>query len=177
MHMPALGADMREGVRPAETPLLADDAVAVRLGVVFVEKDIRAAEVGVAQRVAGGREPARTLPAIDGAEHGALRRHPVVAGRALEAARGTALLLRVVDGEDLGIGLFGLLPQVAPPGIGAEAARIDAHHVDRGLALDDPLGELPAGSPGGGDTEAMPLVEPEVAEVPGGPTMGLPSGV
>ena len=51
--------------------------------------------------------------------------------------------------------------------VGAEAARIDAEHVDRRLALDDPLGELPAGAAGGGDAEAVALVEPEIPQAPG----------
>src|SRR3546814_4072695 len=42
---------------------------------------------------------------------------------------------------------------VALVGIGAEAARIGVPHVDAGLALGGPLGELPAGAAGGGDAE------------------------
>jgi len=45
-------------------------------------------------------------------------------------------------------------------GVGPVAARIDRHHVDAGFALDDPFGELPTGTAGRGDAEAVAFVEP-----------------
>ena len=70
--------------------------------------------------------------------------------------------------EDIGIGFLVLLLEIAARGIGAEAARIDAHHVDGGFAIDDPFGELPARTASCGDAEAVALIEPEILEAPGG---------
>ena len=72
-----------------------------------------------------------------------------------------------MDREDVGIGLLVLGAQITARRIGAKAARIDAHHVDTGLALGDPLRQLPAGAAGSGDTEAVAFVEPEIVEAPG----------
>ena len=69
--------------------------------------------------------------------------------------------------EDVGVGLFVLCLEIAARRIGAEAARIDAEHVDRRLALDDPFGELPAGAAGRRHAEGMALVQPEILQVPG----------
>ena len=46
----------------------------------------------------------------------------------------------------------------------AEAPRIDADHVDGRLAVDDPLGELPAGAAGRRDAEAVAFGEPEILQ-------------
>src|SRR5690606_36973693 len=107
------------------------------------------------------------LPAVDRAEHRAQRLHPVVARRALQRARGDALLVRIVDGEHVAIGLLVLLLQVAARGAWAEAARVHSHHVDGGFAFDDPLGDTPDAAAGGGDAEAVPLVVPAVVAIPG----------
>ncbi len=64
--------------------------------------------------------------------------------------------------ENLGISLFILFFQVPFGRVGTEAARIDAHHVDGGFALDDPLGQLPAGTAGSGDTKGVSFIQPEV---------------
>ena len=69
--------------------------------------------------------------------------------------------------KTLAIGLLVLRLEIAARGVGAEAARIDAEHVDGRLALDDPFGELPAGAAGRGDAEGVALVQPEVRQVPG----------
>src|SRR5256885_8752812 len=74
---------------------------------------------------------------------------------------------REVDDEHIAVGFLVLLDDVALAGIRAEAARRHRQHVDRRSALDDPLGELPAGAAGGGDAEAVALVEPDVAQAPG----------
>ena len=118
------------------------------------------------------REPVGALPAVDLAEHRSQRLHARVAGGLLEGPGGGALLVRVVDGEDVGVGLLVLLPEVPAGRVGSEAARVDAHHVDRRLPLDDPLRELPAGAARRGDAEAVALVEPEVGHVPGGADEG-----
>ena len=63
-----------------------------------------------------------------------------------------------MNGEDLGVGLLVFLIEISGLRIGAEAARIDAEHVDRRLAFDDPFGKLPAGAAGRGDAERVPFV-------------------
>ncbi len=60
-------------------------------------------------RRAFGREPVGPLPAELLAEHRAQRLHPVVAGRRPERPAGGALLVGVVDDEDVGVGLLVLL--------------------------------------------------------------------
>ena len=123
------------------------------------------------------REPVRPLPAVLLAEHGAERLHAVVAGRGLQRPRRGALLVRVVGREDVGVGLLVLDLEIALRRVGAEAARVDAQHVDRGLALDDPFGELPAGAAGRGDAEAeWPSFSQKFLRPQAGPTIGLPSG-
>ncbi len=92
---------------------------------------------------------------------------PVVAGRGAERPAGRALLVRVVDDEDVGVGLLVLGLEIGLGRVVAEAARLDAQHVDRGLAFDDPFGQLPAGAAGRGDAEAVALVQPEIAQPPG----------
>src|SRR5215475_12444528 len=72
-----------------------------------------------------------------------------------------------MNGEDVPVGLLVLLHHVAFARVGPEAPRIDCQHVDARLALDDPLGELPSGSAGRGDTEAVALIEPDIAHTPG----------
>ena len=67
----------------------------------------------------------------------------------------------------MGVGLLVLGLEVGLGRVVAEAAGVDPQHVDRGLALGDPLGELPAGAAGRGDAEAVALVQPEVAKAPG----------
>src|SRR5204862_1012005 len=50
---------------------------------------------------------------------------------------------------------------------GAEAARTPSRQADAGRGFDDPLGQLPAGAAGGGDAEAVALVDPDVPQPPG----------
>jgi hypothetical protein len=69
-----------------------------------------------------------------------------------------------VDREDVGVGFLVFELGVALVGVGAEAARVHGHHVDAGFALHDPLGELPTGTAGSGDAEAVTLVHPVVLE-------------
>ena len=115
----------------------------------------------------GRCEPVRSLPAELLAEHAPQRAHPLVARcHAMRACR-RPLLVRVVDGEDVGVGLFVLGLEVGGRRIVAEPARLDAEHVDCRLAFDDPLRELPARATCGGDAEAVALVEPEVPLPPG----------
>ena len=55
----------------------------------------------------------------------------------------------------------------------AEAPRVDADHVDGRLALDHPLGQLPAAAAGRGDAEGMSLGEPEVGQAEGRADHGI----
>ena len=69
-------------------------------------------------------------------------------GPADGVASGGPLLVGIMHGEDVGVGLLVLLDKVAFIGIGSETARIDSHHVNRRLAVNDPLGKLPARAAG-----------------------------
>ena len=68
--------------------------------------------------------------------------------------------------EDLGIGLLILFNQKAPAGIIAKAAWVDAHHVDRRLAIDNPMRQLPTRAACGSDPKTVAFVEPKVFEPP-----------
>ena len=129
---------------------------------ILVQKHVGLSELRLAQRVALWREPVRPLPAVYGAEHGAEILHPPIARRLAERPRGLALLVGIMHGEDLRVGLLVLLNEITCVRIRAEATRVDAKHVDRRLAFDDPLGELPAGAASRGDAKRMAFVEPEV---------------
>ena len=72
-----------------------------------------------------------------------------------------------MHGEDVGVSLFVLLLQIALRGIGAEAPRIDTHHVNGGLAIDDPFRQLPARTAGRRHAKGMAFVQPEILPVPG----------
>ena len=134
-----------------------------------VRKIIGAAEAPlVSGRDARGREPIGAFPAVALPEHGAHAGELVVDRTGLGRARIGPLLVRKVDDEDVAVSFLVLLNDVALAGVGAVAARVDRHHVDAGLAVDDPLSQLPAGAAGGGDAEAVALIEPEVAHTPGG---------
>ena len=164
MDVAAFVADEVEVVRAAEAPFLARPFALGRWRMILAQEHVGLGEVGFVEAIALGREPVRPLPAIDRAEHRAEIPHPRIAGRLAQGTRGAALLVGVMDGEHLGVGLLVLLHEIAGLRVSAEAARIDAQHVDRRLAFDDPFGELPAGAAGGGDAEGMALVEPEVLE-------------
>ena len=69
--------------------------------------------------------------------------------------------------ENLGIGFFVFLDQETAPGIIAKAARIDAHHVNRRLTINNPMGKLPASAASRCHAKTMPFIEPEVFEAPG----------
>ena len=114
------------------------------------------------------REPVGPLPTELLAEHRALGLQPLITGRGAQGASGWALLVRVVDGEDVGVGLLVLALQIALGGVVPEAARLHAQHVDGRFAFDDPLGKLPAGPAGRGDAEAVALVQPKIGQPPSG---------
>src|SRR6266853_2525250 len=113
-------------------------------------------------------EPVGTLPAIALSPHRALGIDQRVHRTGLRGPCVGALLVREVDDEHVAVGFFILFDDIALAGVRAEAAWVHRQHVDPRLALDDPLGELPAGAAGGGDAEAVALVEPYVAQPPGG---------
>ena len=141
-HRPAFGAHGLEVVGAAEAPLVAP---------------LRALR----------REPVGPLPAVALAPDRAVGREPLVAGAGLRRARRRALLVRVMDDEDVGVGLLVLDRGVVLVGIGTEAAGVDRQHVDGGLAVCDPARELPAGAARSGDAEAEALGQPEVGEAIG----------
>src|SRR5580692_7486640 len=116
----------------------------------------------------GRREPIGALPTITLTEDGAHAREFVIHRTGLGGACIGALFVRIMDDEDVAIRLLVFLHHITLAGVGPVAARVDRHHVDAGLALDDPLGELPAGTAGGGDAEAVALVEPKISRAPGG---------
>ena len=77
-----------------------------------------------------------------------------------------AFLHRIVVDEDVLVGLLVLdLREILRDD--AEAPGIDADHVDRRFAVDDPFGELPAGAARGGDAEAVAFREPEILQAEG----------
>src|SRR5205823_3342042 len=139
-------ADEVEIVGTAEGPFLDDAAVFVGRRMIMPDQRIRRLEVAFGKRILLGREPPRALPAIDRAEDRAQLLHAIIAGRAFQWSRGRALLVGIMRRENVGIGLFVLDPEIALGRIGAEATWIDAHHVDRRLAVDNPFGQLPAGT-------------------------------
>ena len=122
--------------------------------------------------VASG-EPVGPLPAELLAEHGAFLPHALVARRGLQGARGGALLVRIVDDEDMGVGLLVFLEQIIPVRVGPEPARLHAQHVYGGLPFDDPFRQLPTSAAGRGDAEAVALAQPEVFQPPSGADDGI----
>ena len=139
---PALVADVLEPVRAAEAPF-------------------------VPRFHARGRKPVGALPAVALAEHGAHALQLVVHRARLRRARVGPLLVRVMDGEDVAVGLLVLRHHETLARVRPEAARVEREHVDARLALDDPLGELPARAARRRDAEAVALVEPHVRQAPG----------
>src|SRR5207244_11077442 len=101
--------------------------------------------VFVLGRLALGGEPVGPLPAIFLAEHGAELLLAVVARRGLGRPRPGPFLERVMQDEDVLVGLLVLDLGVALVGISAEAARVDVPGIDLGIALDDPLRQPLAG--------------------------------
>ena len=71
--------------------------------------------------------------------------------------------------KTLRVGLFVFFDQIVLGRIVTEATRLDAQHVDRRFAVDDPFGQLPPGATGCSDTETMPFAEPEIVPIPGRP--------
>ena len=113
------------------------------------------------------REPVRPLSAELLAEHRAEIAHALVAGRGAQRPAGFAFLVRIMDREDVGVGLLVLGDEKAFGGVIPVSTRVDPEHVDGRFTLDDPLGELPAGSAGRRDTKAVAFVEPEILQSPG----------
>ena len=117
-------------------------------------------------RSSPGCKPVGPLPAEFLAEYRTERKHPLVTRCRTVRAGSRAFLIRIVDGEHVGVGLLVLRPEVRAGRVVTKAAWLDTEHVDGRFAFDDPFGELPAGAAGGGDAEAVAFVQPEVALVP-----------
>jgi hypothetical protein len=110
----------------------------------------------------------RPLPAVHLPELRAARLHTVVAGGGPQGAGGRALLVGVVQDEDVRVGLLVLGRRVVAVHPAAEAPRVERPEVDLGLACGDELGEVVARAAGGGDAEAEPFGEVEVRHAGGG---------
>ncbi len=166
---PALGAGARHFVLGERSQIDDADAAAQAPALVAdVLEIVGAAKAPVVLRLdARRREPVGALPAVALAEYRTHALELVVHRAGLERPRILALLVRKVNREDVAIGLLVLLHHVALAGVRPEAPRIDGEHVDARLALDDPFRELPARAAGGGDAEAVPFVQPEIAHAPG----------
>ncbi|MNS47477.1 hypothetical protein D3C72_800080 [compost metagenome] len=122
------------------------------------------AQVFLAQRITFRRIPVGTFPAINRAEHAAELLQAVINRRGLQRTGGGTLLIRIMHGEDVGIGFLVLGDEVTFRCVRPEAARIDTHQVERRLAVDDPFSQLPAGAAGSGDAEGMAFVQPEILQ-------------
>src|ERR1700683_4562166 len=148
VHVSALFAHELEIVRTTKAPFFTWLLAGPNAGMILVQKDVGLVEIRLAQPVALWRKPVRPLPTVDGAEYGAEVLHTRIARRLAHQACGRPLLVRIMHGEDLGVGLLVLLDQIARIRVGTEAARVDAKHIDCRFASDDPLGKLPAGAAG-----------------------------
>ncbi len=161
-------ADMLEIVGAAERPFFYDAAIIQRRRVVVVGDDISTdAQLFRLQRVTVRHEPVGALPAIDGAKDAAEFLQAIIDRCGLERTGGGALFIRVMHGENVGVGLLVLGDEVAFGRVRAEAARIDAHEVERRLAIDNPFRQLPARATGSSDAEGVAFVQPEVLETRG----------
>ena len=88
-----------------------------------------------------GNEVVGALPAAALAEHGAERQEPLEERARPEGPAPLALVGRELERVVVAVHLARLLGDVAPVGkMGAEAADVQLPDVDRGLALEDPLG-------------------------------------
>ncbi len=73
-----------------------------------------------------------------------------------------------MNGEDIFIGLFILFGNKCFCCIGAKSTRINTHHVNRGLTLDNPFSKLPSCTARSSDAKTMPFIQPEIGKLPGG---------
>src|SRR5258707_843157 len=121
---------------------------------------------------AGRREPVGALPAVTLAEDRAHALELVVDRAGLRGPCIRTFLVREMDGEDVAVGLLVLGREVAAACVGTKSPWIDRQHVNPGFTFDDPFGQLPAATAGGGDAEAVAFVEPQIAYAPGGPDQG-----
>ena len=106
----------------------------------------------------------RPLPAVHLPELRAPRLHPVVAGRGAQRPAGLALLVGVVQHEDVGVALLVLPRRILGGDPRAVALRVERRHVDLGLALDHHLREIVPGPARRGDPERETLRQPQVAQ-------------
>ncbi|MPL89866.1 hypothetical protein SDC9_35908 [bioreactor metagenome] len=106
----------------------------------------------------------RPFPAVHLAELGAKRLLRVIVRRGAQRPAGLALLVGVVQDEDVLIALLVLARGIFGGHPAAVALRVEARHVDLGLALGHQLGQVMAGAARGGDAEAEALGQPHVAQ-------------
>ena len=118
----------------------------------------------VARRNAGRRKPVGPLPPVALPEHGSGLFVAAMDGAGLGRARRRALLVGIVDGEDVAVGLLVLFDCVALVRVGAEPAGVHGDQVYRRFPAIHPFREEATGPAGRGDAEAEALGEPEVPE-------------
>ena len=128
--------------------------------------------VGAPERVdivgfnAFGREPIGPFPAEPGAHGGAGIDQFLIHRRGFGGpACGPLFHWEVVD-EDVLVSFF-VFQFGKMFGGHAEPPRIDADHVDGGFAIDDPMGELPAGAARGGHAKRVAFRDPEIGQAKG----------
>ena len=79
-------------------------------------------------------------------------------------------------GEYIAVRLLVFFAQVTARSIWTKPARIHAHHIHGGFAVNNPICQLPAGAAGRGDAKTMPFIEPEIFQPPGGADDGIAVG-
>ena len=70
--------------------------------------------------------------------------------------------------EDIRIGFFILLLEIAATRIRTIATRIDAHQINRRLTINDPFRELPACATGSSHAKTMAFIQPHIRQIPCG---------
>ena len=122
-----------------------------------------------------GGEPVGTFPAEAHTPDSPGPVQALVAGGGFGRPTGRTLFHWIVVEEDMGVGFFVFQLGELLGGY-AETPGIDAVHVDRGFALDHPLGKLPAGAAGRRHAEGVTFGNPEVLQAEGGPDHGVAVG-
>ena len=112
-------------------------------------------------------KPVRPFPAEFLAENRPHCLEAIITGRGAQRTGCFTLFIREMNGEDISISLLILFFQIAFGCVSAKPPRIHAHHIDGRLALDDPFSQLPACTACCRDAKAVPLIQPEIWQIPG----------
>ncbi len=116
--------------------------------------------------------PERSLPTSADAESGAEAGESIMQRRGAKGAARGSLLVGKGWRVFVLIGLDRLRNGVGPGGVAGEATRIDGPQIPLRAAVDHPLRQGFAGTPGLGDSKAEGVAMIEVAEAVGGPEIG-----